>query len=440
MIFAPLAEKMRPRSLSEFLGQKQILGEGTLLSRLLAEAAQKKNVRLPSLIFWGPPGTGKTTLSRLLAQHIDAHFETLSATSSGVKELRLVMEQAQSRLKIENKATLLFIDEIHRFNKSQQDALLPAVEEGVLTLVGATTENPSFELNRALLSRLRVFVLEALASEDIKTLLRRALSDVSRGVGGQELIVSEEILDLLSQMTAGDARAALNALEWIASQGEPNVSREMALEALQKSVIAYDAAGEEHYNMISALHKSVRASDPQAGLYYLARMIEGGEDPLYIARRLVRIASEDIGLADPQALVQALAAKEAVDFVGMPEADVALAQAVLYLSLAPKSVSVYEAIKKARTEVQSSGALPVPLNMRNAPTSLMKDLGYAKDYQYDPHQKGGVSQQPTLPEKMRGRQFYRPKDQAFERDLLKRMEYFERLRNEVRNTAKDGDL
>lgn len=419
---------MRPRSLDEYLGQRQVLGEGKLLRRIIEDLGEGRIERLPSLVFWGPPGTGKTTLARLLAQTVNAHFNTLSATNSGVKDVRSVIEEAQTRMQIEAKPSLLFIDEIHRFNKGQQDALLPAVEEGILSLVGATTENPSFELNRALLSRLRVFVLEPLAVEDIERILRKALADTTRGVGGKDLEISDEVLKLLAIHSGGDARAALNALEWLSLRREKIITREAALEALEKSVLAYDATGEDHYNLISALHKSIRGSDPQASLYYLARMLAGGEDPLFIARRLVRAASEDIGLADPQALQQALLAKETVDFVGSPECDVALAQAAVYLALAPKSNAVYAAIKAARAEVDVSGSLAVPLHYRNAPTAMMRDLGYSKGYEYDPDVEGGVSGQQTLPDKLVGAEFYEPFDIGFERDLAKRMDYFTKLR------------
>jgi putative ATPase len=430
-LFEPLAERMRPRTLEEYLGQEGVLGEGKLLRRIIEDLSSRRIERLPSLVFWGPPGTGKTTLARLLAQTCDAHFTTLSATSSGVKDVRAVIEDAQNRLRLEGRPSLLFIDEIHRFNRGQQDALLPAVEEGILSLVGATTENPSFELNRALLSRLRVFVLEALSVEDLEKIIRKALADTTRGLGSKDLKVPDDVVTLLAQSSGGDARAALNALEWLSLRRDSVVTREAALEALAKSVVAYDATGEDHYNLISALHKSIRGSDPQAALYYLARMLEGGEDPLFIARRLVRAASEDIGLADPAALQQAMLAKETVDFVGVPECDVALAQAAVYLALAPKSNALYMASKQARAEVRESGSLAVPLHYRNAPTGLMKDLGYGAGYEYDPDTDTGVSKQSTMPEALQNRKFYEPRDIGFERDLAKRLEYFTKLRRGV---------
>ena len=449
---APLAERMRPRSLDEFAGQAHLVGSGKLLRRVFEEeqksARQQLGKPLPSLILWGPPGTGKTTLAYILAKAADAHFQMFSAVSSGVKEAREAIQAARERLSFEQKRTILFVDEIHRFNRGQQDAFLPAVEDGTLSLLGATTENPSFEINSALLSRCRVFVLKHLDAGDIAGLLERALKDCERGLGGQDVVLLPEARDALAHLAGGDARSALNALELAAltapaagidasgdAAGKRIIGVELAREALQRNTILYDQSGEEHYNLISALHKSIRHSDPDAALYYLARMIVGGEDPMFIARRLVRAASEDIGLADPQAVVQALAAKQAAEFIGYPECDTALAQATVYLAIAPKSNALYIAIKAARAEVEQSGPLPVPLHLRNAPTALMKALDYGKNYQYDHDWPEKISPQEALPEALEGRKFYQPGTLGFEKDVIKRMAYFEQVKHKLRGTT-----
>ena len=456
---APLAERMRPRSLDEYCGQTDILGPGKILRRIFeeerrrVETGSKSLTPLPSIILWGPPGTGKTTLAFLLARAADAHFEMFSAVSSGIKEVREAVKAARERLSFEQRRTILFVDEIHRFNKAQQDGFLPAVEDGTLALLGATTENPSFELNSALLSRSRVFVLKQLSTQDIALLLDRAMADVERGLGGRGIVLPPDARDALASLAGGDARSALNALELAAhatglgesGMGVPpiqeslggtpkplSITVELVREALQRNTILYDQSGEEHYNLISALHKSIRHSDPDAALYYLARMIAGGEDPMFIARRLVRTASEDIGLADPQAVVQALAAKQAVEFIGYPECDTALAQAAVYLAVAPKSNAIYTAIKAAKAEVESSGPLAVPLHLRNAPTDLMKALDYGKGYQYDHDLPEKISAQEALPDSLRGTHFYQPGPFGFEKDVAKRLEYFERIRKKLR--------
>lgn len=442
---APLAERMRPRTLDEFCGQSAIIGPGKILRRIFEEEARRREAGsaaslapLPSIILWGPPGTGKTTLAFLLARAADAHFESFSAVSSGIKEVREAIKAARERLSFERRRTVLFVDEIHRFNKAQQDGFLPAIEEGTLSLLGATTENPSFELNSALLSRARVFVLQHLDVTDLATLLDRAMADTQRGLGGRGLVLPPEARDALAQLAGGDARTALNALELAAlsvppsSDGARTIGVELVREALQRHTILYDQSGEEHYNLISAMHKSIRHSDPDATLYYLARMIAGGEDAMFIARRLVRAASEDIGLADPQAVVQALAAKQAVEFIGYPECDTALAQAAVYLAIAPKSNAIYVAMGAAKGEVNASGPLPVPLHLRNAPTPLMKQLGYGKEYEYDHDWPDKISPQEAMPEALRGKQFYHPGALGFEKEITKRLEYFERVREALR--------
>ena len=429
--YAPLADRLRPRSFHDYYGQEEIMGEQKMLRDLIEVARSNSEITFPSLILWGPPGTGKTTLARIIATELGTHFEPFSAVSSGVKELRALIESAELRLARETKRTLLFVDEIHRFNKGQQDVLLPAVETGSVILVGATTENPSFEINSALLSRARVLVLKALSEEALSKIVDRALADVHLGLGEKKLTLEAEARDWLVKLSSGDARSLLNALE-VASLRVKNsgvITAADVKESFQRQHILYDKSGDEHYNLISALHKSIRHSDAQASLYYLARMVEGGEDPLYLIRRLTRVAAEDIGLADPQALILAHAARGAVELMGYPECDVVLAELTVYLALAPKSNRVYAAMNEARNEVKNSGPLGVPLYYRNAPTKLMKNLDYGKGYQYDHDASGGVSNQEALPEEIRGKVFYQPCNVGFEKEMQKRMGYFAELRS-----------
>ncbi|MCH7485072.1 MAG: replication-associated recombination protein A [Chloroflexi bacterium] len=422
---APLAARMRPRTLEEFVGQEGIVGEGKALRRAIEED------RVPSLVFWGPPGTGKTTLARIIASLTQSHFEPISAVSAGVADLRRIVGEARDRLGETGQRTILFIDEIHRFNKSQQDTVLPHVEDGIVTMIGATTENPSFEVISALLSRSRVFRLEALVPEQIKELLTRALADEERGIASMKVAVDGDTLATLAGVSGGDARIALNALELAAQTATPDAKglRKVTLEhiedALQHRAALYDRAGDWHYDIISAFIKSLRGSDPDAALYWLARILEGGEDPLFVARRLVILASEDVGLADPAALQVAVAAQQAVHFIGMPEGFFPLAEATIYLAAAPKSNSVGTAYGRALEDAQATLSEPVPLHLRNAVTPLMKGMGYGADYKYDHDSEDHYSGQEHLPESLAGRRYYAPTEQGAEARIK---EWLEKLR------------
>jgi putative ATPase len=424
----PLAERMRPRTLDEFLGQETLLGPGRPL-RLAIEQD-----RLQSIILWGPPGTGKTTLARLIATLTRAHFIAFSAVLSGIKEIRAVMTEAEDARRRRGRRTILFIDEIHRFNKAQQDAFLPRVEAGDIVLIGATTENPSFEVNSALLSRSKVYVLQPLSAETVAAILRRALGDRERGLGELGVSADDDAIAGMARYANGDARVALNLLETAAgaAAGTGRIDAALVADLAQNRSLLYDKTGEEHYNLISALHKSMRNSDPDAAVYWLARMLEAGEDPLYIARRLVRFASEDIGNADPRALTLAVAAKDAVHFIGMPEGNTALAQAAIFLAVAPKSNAVYSAYLEAAEAAAREAAEPVPLHLRNAPTGLMKSLDYGKGYRYAHDEEGGVADMECLPPAQRGRRFYRPTDRGLEREIGRRLE---ELRNKPSSDA-----
>ncbi|WP_246152923.1 replication-associated recombination protein A [Oryzomonas rubra] len=414
---APLAERMRPRSVAEFTGQEHLLGDGRILRRMI------ETDNLSSLIFWGPPGCGKTTLAHVIAKETKSHFIFFSAILSGVKEIREIFREAEGYA-ARGARTILFVDEIHRFNKSQQDAFLPYVEKGVVTIIGATTENPSFEVIAPLLSRCRVLTLNQLDAATVGTILRQALNDGERGLGNLGLTADDDALVFLADQCGGDARIALNTLEVAAGITTDGViTIETVQEALQKKALLYDKGGEEHYNVISAFIKSLRGSDPDAALYWMARMLEAGEDPLFILRRMIIMASEDIGNADPRALQVAVSALQAFQFVGMPEGRITLGQAVVYLATAPKSNASYAGINAALSEVRKSGALPVPLHIRNAPTKLMKELGYHKGYQYDHDYEEGYAGQECLPEKLAGRKFYEPKGHGYEKNILERMEW-----------------
>jgi putative ATPase len=428
---APLADRMRPRTLDEFVGQEHLVGPDGVLRRMI-EADE-----LHSLILWGPPGTGKTTLARIVAESTGARFVWFSAVTMGVKDVKRVVTEARDELGLRGRRTILFCDEIHRFNKAQQDAFLPHVERGVVTLIGATTENPSFEVNAALLSRMRVYTLDPLAPEQIGILVDRALADAERGLGGRGIELAPEARAFLCESAQGDARMALSTLELaaaLADDGE-RLTRERIEAALQRKAMRYDKAGEEHFNVISALHKSLRDSDVQAGLYWLARMLEAGEDPLYVARRLVRFASEDVGLADPRALAQAIAAQQAVHFIGMPEGSLALAQAVVYLAAAPKSNALYRAYGAAAEDARRTDGEPVPLHIRNAPTRLMKTLGYGRGYEYAHDHDDAIVAQSHLPESLEGRVYYEPSERGFEERLGARMAELEARWREARARA-----
>ncbi len=439
----PLADRMRPRTLEEYAGQEHLIGPGKPL-RMQIERDDSG-----SLIFWGPPGTGKTTLAKIIANLTKAEFIEFSAVLAGIKEIKQVMADAE-RAKQYGTRTIVFIDEIHRFNKAQQDAFLPHVEKGNIRLIGATTENPSFEINSALLSRCRVYVLQPLTEDQIVLLLRRALTDREHGLGAMDLAASDDVLKKIASYTSGDARSAYNVLEVAAGlaksppsrkerqkDGAPTPTGDQSREitdgivhdALQKRVLLYDKTGEEHYNLISALHKSVRNSDPDAALYWLGRMLEAGEDPLYVARRVVRMAVEDIGLADPNALSLCMAARDAVDFIGMPEGNLALAQAVVYLSVAPKSNALYTAYGDVQQDVEQTAADPVPLHLRNAPTKLMKGLGYGRGYEYAHDLEGKVANMECMPDNLRGREYYKPTSEGIEKRIRERLAEIRRLRS-----------
>ena len=424
----PLADRMRPRTLDEYVGQTHLMGAGSLLRRAI-EADQ-----LFSMIFWGPPGSGKTTLARIIAGAIQSHFASFSAVLSGVKEIRVVVDEARVQRQDHRKKTILFVDEIHRFNKAQQDAFLPHVESGLITLIGATTENPSFEVIAPLLSRSRVLLLKPFSDDELMLILEKALKDSERGLGELSLEIDPEAMAAIVWSADGDARAALNTLEATAPlvQTQENhsrkITRALVEEAFQKKFLLYDKGGEEHYNLISALHKSLRGSDPDAALYWLGRMLAAGEDPLYIARRMVRFASEDVGNADPRALTVAISAMQAFQFIGLPEGELALAQAAVYLATASKSNALYTGYGRIKETISRTGTLPVPLHIRNAPTRLMKELGYGKGYLYAHNFEDAYVPQDFLPEKLKGETYYHPTDRGYEKIIRERMEQWRKLR------------
>ena len=426
---APLADRIRPKTLEEFAGQEHLLGQGKILRQII------ESDQLPSMILWGPPGSGKTTLAMIIAKTTGAQFIAFSAVLSGVKEIREVIEEAKEEWKYRQRRMILFVDEIHRFNKAQQDAFLPHVEKGTIILMGATTENPSFEVISPLLSRTKVFTLHALKEEEIEGILNRALIDKERGLGKYPTEIEPDVIKKICRIANGDARVGLNTLEMVVLTTSPDAKsvrhvRSKGLEeALQKKAFLYDKSGEEHYNLISALHKSLRGSDPDAALYWLGRMLEAGEDPLYIARRMIRFASEDVGMADPQALQVAISAMEAFHFIGLPEGNLALGQAAVYLATAPKSNALYTAYQGVEKDVRELENMPVPLHIRNAPTSLMRNLGYGTGYQYPHDYPDHFIEGEYLPENLRGRAYYHPSDQGFEKEIKRRLEYWRKKRN-----------
>ena len=437
----PLADRMRPRNLTEFVGQQHVVGEGSLIRKAIEQD------RIFSMILWGPPGCGKTTLARIIAGETDSHFVHFSAVLSGVKEIRAVIDIARDQQRMYRKRTILFVDEIHRFNKAQQDAFLHHVESGLITLIGATTENPSFEVIAPLLSRCRVITLDMLTAADLTTIVDKALADSERGLGNMSIELEADALAYLIRAADGDARAALNNLEVVSSlivSEKKSASKDRVLRislpdlerALQKKALVYDKAGEGHYNLISALHKSLRGSDPDAALYWLARMLTAGEDPFYIARRMVRFASEDIGNADPNALTVAMKAMEAFKFLGHPEGELALAQAAIYLATAPKSNSIYAAYGKVTEVIKESGALPVPFHIRNAPTRLMKEMGYGKGYKYAHDYKGAYTPQDHLPAELDGQIFYSPSERGYEKVIKQRLEKWRLLKEKAKSQSK----
>ncbi len=425
----PLAERMRPTNFDQFFGQKKIIGPGTPLRKAI------ESDQISSFIFWGPPGTGKTTLAKLMAQATKGQFLSFSAVISGIKELKTVISKAGDYYKLTGLKTYLFIDEFHRFNKAQQDAFLPYVESGEIVLIGATTENPSFEINSALLSRMRVYVLERLTESELTEIILLALQDAERGLKKLNLSIDDDALAFITATADGDARRGLVLLDTVAKFiGENSLITLEALKQIhQKSFALYDKSGEEHYNLISVLHKTIRGGDPDAALYWLARMLDGGEEPMYIIRRLIRFASEDIGLADPYALTLTLAVRDTYHFLGSPEGELAIAQAVVYMATAPKSNAVYTAFKKAQLDASEKGSLPVPLGLRNAPTSLMKDLGYGKNYQYAHDYKDGLTDQDYFPEELVGRSYYNPTEKGREKSISEYLKWYKNLRNKSKS-------
>ena len=430
----PLADRMRPADLAGFVGQDHLVGEGRVLHRLI------EGDRLQSIIFWGPPGSGKTTLARIIASRTRSRFISFSAVTSGIKQIKDIMKVAEHELKTRGTRTILFIDEIHRFNKAQQDAFLPYVENGTIILIGATTENPSFEVNSALLSRAKTYILDKLTDDDIKGLVKRALTDRENGLGKYDVKIDDGTIDFIARVADGDSRMAYNILQLaFDSRFSPPaetvvIDRDTVENVTQKKALLFDKQGEEHFNIISALHKSMRGSDPHAAVYWTVRMLEGGEDPMYILRRMVRFASEDVGLADPEAIKQAVAAKQSFEFIGPPEGYLAILQLAVYLSLAPKSNSLYVTYKRVMADIKRFLSLPVPLHIRNAPTGLMKEAGYGKGYKYDHDFRDAVANQTYLPDKLLDKRYYVPNLRGFEKELASRLQKIEEIRKKNRQS------